>query len=47
MWSEIKEREAKMMTKEELADVDNHQLLSYTGRYINEYLANKDNFGMS
>ena len=27
-WSEIKEREAKNMTEEQLADVDNHQLVS-------------------
>ena len=43
MWSEIKAREAMKMTKEELDDVDNHQLLSYTTRFINQALANKDN----
>lgn len=35
-WSEIKEREAAKMTKEELADVDNHQLISYTKRWLNQ-----------
>lgn len=35
-WSEIKEREALKMTKEELGDVDNHQLISYTKRWINQ-----------
>jgi hypothetical protein len=43
MWSEIKQREAEKMTQIELDDVDNHQLLSYTGRFINQMLANKDN----
>jgi len=35
-WSEIKEREAQNMSKENLADVDNHQLISYTRRWINQ-----------
>lgn len=35
-WSEIKLREATKMTPEELADVDNHQLISYTKRWINQ-----------
>lgn len=35
-WSEIKEREAGFMSKEDLADVDNHQLISYTKRWINQ-----------
>lgn len=35
-WSEIKKREAKFMSEEELADVDNHQLISYTKRWINQ-----------
>lgn len=37
-WSEIKDREAAKMTEEELADVDNHQLVSYTKRWINQAL---------
>jgi len=36
MWSEIKEREAQNMSNEELSDVDNHQLVSYTRRWINQ-----------
>lgn len=36
MWSEIKTREANMMTPEDLADVDNHQLTSYTRRFIKQ-----------
>ncbi len=43
MRSIIKERESKLMNPEDLEDVDNHQLLSYTGRFINQMLANKDN----
>jgi len=35
-WSEIKEREAKKMTTEELADVNEHQASSYTQRWINQ-----------
>lgn len=35
-WSEIKEREAKQMSKEDLADVDNGQLIGYTIRWINQ-----------
>lgn len=35
-WSEIKEREAQHMSSGELADVDNHQLISYTKRWINQ-----------
>lgn len=35
-WSEIKIREAAKMTKDELADVDNHQLISYTRRWIKQ-----------
>jgi len=35
-WSEIKQREAKDMSDEELADVGNHQLISYTRRWINQ-----------
>ena len=38
-WSEIKEREAENMSKEELADVDNHQLISYTIRWIKQSIA--------
>jgi len=35
-WSEIKEKWAQNMTKEELEDVDNHQLISYTQRWLQE-----------
>lgn len=35
-WSEIKERVAKNMTEAELKDVDNHQLISYTQRWIKQ-----------
>jgi len=35
-WSEIKLRESDKMTYEELEDVDNHQLLSYTARWIKQ-----------
>jgi len=35
-WSEIKQRESKMMSKEELGSVDNHQLISYTKRWIKQ-----------
>ena len=36
MWSEIKEREAANMNKEDLLDVDAHQLISYTKRWIKQ-----------
>jgi hypothetical protein len=36
MWSEIKAREAKSMSEAELAEVDTHQLVSYTKRFIKE-----------
>lgn len=42
-WSEIKEREAKEMTEEELKDVNNHQLVSYTQRWIRQAIAMGDN----
>lgn len=35
-WSEIKERESQKMTKEELSEVDNSQLIGYTKRWINQ-----------
>ena len=35
-WSEIKEREARNIDKEDLGDVDNHQLISYTIRWIKQ-----------
>lgn len=35
-WSEIKEREAKNMSKEDLSEVDNGQLAGYTKRWINQ-----------
>jgi len=37
-WSEIKKREAGLSSKEDLLSVDNHQLKSYTRRWINQYL---------
>jgi hypothetical protein len=36
-WSEIKHREAQKMAPEELVDVDTHQLVSYTKRWIGQY----------
>lgn len=38
-WSEIKARESKNMNEEELENVDNHQLVSYTRRWINQSIA--------
>ncbi len=38
-WSEIKTREADFMTESELANVDNHQLISYVKRWINQNIA--------
>jgi len=35
-WSEIKEREAQSMSEEELIEVDNHQLISFTKRWIKQ-----------
>jgi len=35
-WSEIKERELKLMNGEENDNVDDHQLISYTKRWINQ-----------
>ena len=35
-WSDIKDREAQKMSKAELSEVDNHQLISYTKRWINQ-----------
>ncbi len=35
-WSDIKEREAQLMSEEELKEVDNSQLISYTKRWINQ-----------
>ena len=35
-WSEIKGREAKQMTKEDLSDVDNGQLVGYTKRWLKQ-----------
>ncbi|MHA2019603.1 MAG: hypothetical protein ACTSXY_15150 [Promethearchaeota archaeon] len=37
-WSQIKKREAAQMTEEDLADVDNPQLIGYTKRWINQSL---------
>ncbi len=38
-WSGIKEKWAKQMTEEELLDVNNHQLVSYTKRWIKQLSA--------
>ena len=38
-WSEIKEREAAQMSQEDLADVDNPQLIGYTKRWIKQSIA--------
>lgn len=38
-WSEIKEREARQMSNEDLEEVDNHQLIGYTKRWINQSIA--------
>jgi len=35
-WSDIKSREAAKMSEEDLANVGNHQLISYTRRWINQ-----------
>ena len=35
-WSNIKEREAAQMSQEDLAEVDNSQLIGYTKRWINQ-----------
>ena len=37
-WSVIKEREAKLLNNIELDNVNNHQLISYTKRFINDVL---------
>jgi len=41
-WSNIKEREASLMTENELSGVDDHQLISYTKRWINQTLTTGD-----
>lgn len=38
-WSEIKAREAEQMTQNELAEVDNPQLIGYTKRWIKQSIA--------
>jgi hypothetical protein len=38
-WSEIKAREASQMSAIELADVDNHQLIGYTKRWLKQSIA--------
>jgi hypothetical protein len=35
-WSEIKERESELMNGDDLGDVDYHQLISYTKRWIQQ-----------
>lgn len=35
-WSDIKEREASQMKKEDLENVDSHQIISYTRRWIKQ-----------
>lgn len=46
-WSDIKKREAANMSEEELANVDNHQLISYTRRWINQTIEAGDNCSSS
>ena len=41
-WSDIKAREAEQMTEQELADVDNHQLVSYVRRWVKQRIAMDD-----
>jgi len=41
-WSEIKKREAESLSEQDLSSVDNHQLKSYTRRWINQYLETND-----
>lgn len=41
-WSDIKKRESEQMNEAELADVDNHQLISYTKRWINQTISMGD-----
>ncbi|MFA5830879.1 MAG: hypothetical protein WC878_03565 [Candidatus Paceibacterota bacterium] len=42
-WSDIKSREAENMSEDELADVDNHQLISYVKRWIKQSMVMGDN----
>ena len=42
-WSDIKSREAQKMKPEELSEVDNHQLISYTKRWIKQALISENN----
>ena len=37
-WSDIKDREKAEMSEEELSNVNNHQLISYTQRWINQLI---------
>jgi len=46
-WSTIKRREARAMTRSELSNVDNHQLISYTKRWINQVLRAGDSSSVS
>jgi len=41
-WSDIKKREAERMSEDELADVDNHQLISYVKRWIKQSIVMGD-----
>lgn len=38
-WSDIKKREAGQISLEDMANVDNHQLISYTKRWIKQSIA--------
>ena len=42
-WSEIKEREAAQMSEEDLANVDNPQLIGYTKRWIKQSMVMGEN----
>ena len=42
-WSDIKERESKKMNDNQLINVNNHQLISYTRRWIKQRISMGDN----
>lgn len=42
-WSEIKERELKLMNGIDIKNVDNHQLISYTKRWIQQSILMRNN----
>lgn len=46
-WSDIKDRESHQMSEAELGNVDNHQLISYTKRWINQSLLMTEHTGQA